>query len=131
MILTKMFGYTLAAIILLSGAALLWLREKWQKIEEVVYTRGKKPVWLWAPAAVALVFYAVVVWSFVTGPKLWAGWVLVLAVPAAWLVKTMLSYFFPTLRETVPEGAGSEVWRREALARVPAVILLLLLTYLA
>jgi len=132
MLYVKLFGYFLAIAALLTSAAIALMGARWQKVEQSAYAGERRPWWFIAGSILLIGFYIFALVHFVNGaPKTWAGWLLMVILPAGWGLKAALVILNPKGRITVSSIAGDQNWRKVALARLPAALLLGILTWFA
>ena len=128
MMLTKIYALFLAAGVLGTSIAMVVMGEKWQAVERSAYSGEKRPLWLKLLGTFLLAFYAVTLYSFIISPdKSIAGWILLVFFPVAWGIKGALVIFNKEGREKVISIEGADNWRKIALARLPVVIILVVL----
>ena len=127
----KLFGYLLAAGVLFTSLAMFALGARWQAVEAAGYAGQRRPWWFIAGSLLLIALYALAVIAFVGATRTWAGWLLIVVIPAGWLLKAALVVFNPQGRQAVAGLAGDRNWRRVALARLPIAVVLAVLAYLA
>ncbi len=124
MLFVKLFGFLLAVGVVGTSAAMFALGARWQAIESSAYAGKKRPVWFFVVSALVLGLYGVALWRFVGEDKTWAAWVLMVALPALWALKTALVAANPAGRAKVSAISGNENWKKIALARLPVAVVL-------
>jgi energy-converting hydrogenase Eha subunit G len=129
--MVSMFGYLLAAAVIGTSLAMLILGRKWQAIEHKAYGEEKRPWWFWIISAVVFGLYVYALIEFITFPKNWASWILMVMIPVGWGAKAALIFFNKEGRETVSNISGDESWGKIALARLPVALILGLLAFFA
>jgi len=131
MIAVKLFGFTLAAGIALTSLAMMLLGERWHKAEVAAYGGERRPWWFFALSALVIGFYLLALAGFLEGEKSRAGWVLMVFIPVAWLLKSILLIFNPTGRTKVASLSRGSDWVKVGLARMPLALILAVLAALA
>ena len=129
--LVKLFGYTLAAGILATSLAMMWLGGRWQKVEASAYAGERRPWWFWLGSLLLVGLYLAALVSFISGEKTWAGWALMVIIPLGWAIKGAAVIFNAKGRRAVTSIAGDEGWMKVALARLPIMVILAALAYFA
>jgi hypothetical protein len=127
----KLFGFWLAGGVVLTSLAIAWFGVRWQRIEALVYAGEKRPGWFWLVSLLVVGLYLAAPVTFFSGPKTWAGWLLMLVIPMGWLLKAGLVILNPQGRQKVSAIEGDQAWKRVALARLPAALILGLLAWFA
>ena len=122
--LVKLFGFTLAAAIALTSLAMMVWGERWHKAELAAYGGDRRPWWFYALSALVIGFYLAALVSFTGSDKSWAGWVLMVFIPLAWILKSALLIFNPKGREKVTALSSGSAWGKIGLARLPLVLIL-------
>ena len=130
--LVTIFGFTLAALLVLTSLGMIIMRGKWQQIEAAGYRSGAGLSWWMIVLAIGLVgLYAASVIQFINADKTIAGWILILLVPVGWAVKSALVVFNPKGRAALSNISGDANWIKVGLARLPLALVLGILAYLA
>ncbi len=124
MSLVKLFGFVLAAGIALTSLAMMLLGERWHKAEVAAYGGARRPWWFYALSALVVGFYLLALTGFLGGEKSWAGWVLMVLIPTAWLIKNILLIFNPKGRTKVTALSEGSGWTKIGLARLPLALIL-------
>ncbi|HEY53688.1 MAG TPA: hypothetical protein G4N94_09550 [Caldilineae bacterium] len=131
MIAIKLFGFALAAGIALTSLAMMVWGERWHKAEVAAYGGERRPWWFYALSALIVGFYLLALAGFLGGEKSWAGWVLMVFIPIAWLLKSILLIFNPKGRTKVIALSEGSDWTKIGLARLPLALILAMLAALA
>ena len=132
MLLTKVFGFLIAAGVLGTSIAMLVMGGRFQKIESAAYAGEKRPAWFWLISTFVMALYLAALYSFIiAADKTWAGWILVVLMPIGWVVKGGLVIFNKKGRQAVSAISGDESWQKVALARLPIVVILSVLAIFA
>lgn len=128
----KIFGYLLASAALFTSLAMALMGGRWQAVERSAYAGQRRPPWFIALSVLLVGLYLVALAAFIgSAEKTWAGWLLMVVLPAGWGLKAALVVFNPQGRQTVSAIAGDRNWRAVALARLPIALLLGVLTWFA
>ncbi len=127
----KMFGFGLAVGIVITSLAMAWLGGRWQRIESTAYAGEKRPIWFWIISILLISLYLVALVTFLSSEKTWAGWFLMVIIPAGWILKAGLVTFNAKGRQTVSSVSGDQNWRNIALARLPIAVILGVLAWFA
>ncbi|MBS9403908.1 hypothetical protein KG088_09730 [Halomonas sp. TRM85114] len=125
---------TLTTVAAMTSTGMILLAARWQTIEVWAYGRARRPWSVWAMAGLLLVLWGLALRDFAMRPegtRSWAGWCLVVGIPALWAIKSMALVFNPRGRAAVSSISGDRAWRRIGLARLPIAIILAALTLLA
>jgi hypothetical protein len=125
--LIKMFAILLAAGVVGTSLAIISMGGRWQAVEAAAYGGEKRPWWFWLTTLVLLGLYAGALFTFITGDKNWASWVLVVILPLGWAIKGALVIFNKKGRQAVVSITGDQAWVKVALARLPVAIILVVL----
>ena len=121
---TKLFGLILAVGALATSVAMVTLGGRWQKIEAAAYGGERRPLWFWACSALVIALYLAALVDFVGGDKTWAGWALIVVMPAGWAIKAAAVIFNSRGRQAVSAISGDQAWTKVGLARAPIAIIL-------
>ncbi|GEM_PF-536820 len=128
----KLFGYFLALAVLLTSMAMALMGARWQAVEQSAYAGQRRPWWFVAASLLLIGFYLFALYHFINAaPKTWAGWLLMVILPIGWGLKAALVIFNPQGRLGISAIEGDQNWRKVALARLPAALLLAVLTWFA
>jgi hypothetical protein len=125
--LIKMFALLLAAGVVGTSLAIITMGGRWQQVEEAAYGGERRPWWFWLTSLVLLGLYAGALFSFITGDRTWAGWVLVVILPLGWALKGALVVFNKKGRQTITSITGDQAWIKVGLARLPIAVVLVVL----
>lgn len=125
----KLFGYFLAAGILLTSFAMAILGGRWQRLEASAYAEKQRPWWFWTGSLLIIALYIAALVHFANTDRNLAGWFLIVIIPLGWAVKGGLVIFNHQGRQAVTSLKGDQSWRKVALARLPAALLLAVLAY--
>ena len=126
----KLFGYFLAFAALLTSLAMAWMGGRWQAIEASAYGGKRRPWWFYVASLVLVGLYLLALFDFIGAEKNLASWLLMIIIPAGWMLKSALVIFNPRGRQAVSSLQGDQNWRKVALARLPVAILLAVLAAL-
>lgn len=130
--IVQIFGYAMAAAVILTGAAMFIMGAKWQKIEATAYAGERRPWWFYAVSAILIPAYLFVLYSFLTVPeKTIAGWILVVLIPVVWGLKSVLLIFNKRGRQKISSISGDGAWKKIAAARMIMAIVLIALAFFA
>jgi len=128
----NIFGFTLAALLLLTSLGMIIMQGKWQQIEAAGYRSGEGLSWWMIVLAIGLVvLYAASFIQFIGAEKTTAGWILILLVPIGWALKAVLVVFNPQGRAALSNISGDANWIKVGIARMPLALVLGILAYLA
>ena len=127
----KLFGFGLAAGVVLTSSAIALMGARWQRVEASVYSGERRPFWYWLVSALVISLYAAALMNFVGADKTLAGWILVIVLPVGWAAKVALVTFNRAGRQSVSNLSGNTAWLKVAVARLPAALLLGVLAWLA
>jgi hypothetical protein len=127
----KLFGFGLAAGIVLTSLAMAWLGGRWQRIEASAYGSDKRPVWFWVLSLLLIGLYIAALVSFTSMERTWASWLLIVIIPLGWLLKAGLVVLNPRGRIAVSSVSGDKSWREIAVARLPIALILGVLAWFA
>ncbi|MCU0492666.1 MAG: hypothetical protein MUD01_13825 [Chloroflexaceae bacterium] len=127
----QLFGYALAAGVLGTSLAMFMLGGRFQAAEVATYGGAQRPWWFWVLSLTIVALYGFALGDFLTGPKTWAGWLLIIIIPIGWLAKATLVTFNARGRRRVTALAGDATWRKLAMARLPIAVALAGLAALA
>lgn len=131
MLFVKIFGFTLASGVLLTSIAMIVMGGRFQQIEASAYSGKRRPWWFILISVLLISLYLVALITFFDSSKNWAGWTLILLIPAGWILKGLLVVFNVKGRQKVSSISGDSAWTKVALARLPLALLLALLSYYA
>lgn len=126
------FGVSLTLLAAATSFGMLLLPERWGRLEVWAYGGAQRPWPVWGLAALLLALWGLGVVDFALRPdtgRTWAGWALVVGVPALWAVKSAALVFNPTGRAAVSSVSDPNTWRRVGLARLPIVLVVAALTW--
>ena len=128
------FGVSLTLLAAATSLGMLLLPERWGRLEVWAYGGARLPWPVWGLEVLLLALWGLVAADFTlrldTG-RTWAGWALVVGVPALWAVKSAALVFNPRGRAAVSSVSDPNTWRRVGLARLPIVPVLATLTWLS
>lgn len=128
----NIFGFTLAALLLLTSLGMIIMQGRWQQIEAAGYRSGAGLSWWMIALAIGLVLlYSASVIQFIDAEKTTAGWILILLVPVGWALKAVLVVFNPQGRAALSNISGDANWIKVGLARLPLALVLGVLAYFA
>jgi hypothetical protein len=123
--LPKIFGYLLAAGTVATSVAIFIMGGRFQKVEAAAYTGERRPWWFYLASVTLVGLYLAALVDFLRAEqKRWAGWALMVLIPAGWVVKGVLVIFNPQGQQKVTAIEGDEAWRKIALARLPVAAVL-------
>jgi hypothetical protein len=125
--LIKMFALLLAAGVVGTSLAIISMGGRWQQVEAAAYGGERRPWWFWLTTLVLLGLYAAALFTFITGDKNWAGWVLVVVLPLGWALKGALVIYNKKGRQAVVSLTGDQAWVKVGLARLPIAVVLVVL----
>ncbi len=132
MFTVKLFGFILAAAALFTSTAMWVLGARWQAVEQSAYAGKRRPWWFILISILLIGFYLAALIVFIGAEgKTWAGWLLMVIIPAVWVIKGALVIFNPAGRKSVTAITGDQNWRNVALARLPIALLLGILAWFA
>jgi hypothetical protein len=129
--LIKMFALLLAAGVVGTSLAIISMGGRWQQVEAAAYGGERRPWWFWLASLVLLGLYAGALFTFITGDKNWATWVLVVILPLGWALKGVLLVFNKKGRQTITSITGDQAWIKVGLARLPVALVLVVLAWFA
>lgn len=128
------FGVLLTGLAAATSLGMLLFPERWGRLEAWAYGGARRPWWVWALAGVLFALWGLGALDFAlrqnTG-RIWAGWALVVGVPALWAVKSAALVFNTTGRSIVSGISDPCSWRKIGLARLPIALGLAALVWFA
>jgi hypothetical protein len=127
--LIKLFALLVAAGVVGTSLAIITMGGRWQQVETAAYGGERRPWWFWLFSILLLGLYAGALYSFITGDKTWAGWVLVVILPVGWALKAALVIFNKKGRQAVTSITGDQAWVKVGLARLPIAVVLVVLAF--
>ncbi|SNT71500.1 hypothetical protein [Paracoccus seriniphilus] len=128
------FGAALTTLAATTSLGMVILPERWSRLEARAYGGARRPWWVWVLAGLLLAVWGIGAVDHALHPaagRTWAGWALVVGVPALWAVKSAALVFNPKGRAVVSSMSDPKAWRQIGLARLPIVPVLAVLTLFA
>ncbi len=129
-VLPQVFALVLATAVLATSILIFVMGARFQKVEQAAYSRDRRPWWFILALVVFLALYVVALAGFIATPeKTWAGWVLMVVIPAGVALKGGLVTLNKKGQQAVTSIEGDAAWRKIALARAVLVPVFLFLAY--
>ena len=128
--LPLVFALVLAAAVLATSILIFVMGARFQKVEQAAYSGDRRPWWFILGLIVFAALYVAALAGFIATPeKTWAGWVLMVVIPAGVALKGGLVTLNKKGQQAVTSIEGDAAWRKIALARAVLVPVFLVLAY--
>ena len=129
-VLPLVFALVLATAVLATSILIFVMGARFQKVEQAAYSGERRPWWFILGLIVFLALYVAALAGFIVTPeKTWAGWVLMVVIPAGVAIKGGLVTLNKKGQQAVTSIEGDAAWRKIAAARAVLVPVFLVLAY--